>query len=562
MNTRPLRCAVYTRKSSDEGLEQSFNSLDAQREACAAFIQSQRHEGWKLLPTLYDDGGYSGGTLDRPALQQLLADVTSGAVDLIVVYKVDRLTRSLSDFAKIVEQLDARNVSFVSVTQAFNTTTSMGRLTLNVLLSFAQFEREVTGERIRDKIAASKRKGMWMGGLVPIGYDCVDRKLVVNPAEADQVRHIFERYLALGSVAKLRDELRGQGFRSKKRSTASGGTYGGCSLTSGALFAVLSNRIYRGQISHRGQVYPGQHERIVSDELWDAVAMLRQKTRRANSGTPRAQAKRPLLGVLWTDRDEPYRAVFSTKGYRRYPYYVSDGNNEKRSGSTIRLPALELEGHVADCLRAFFANPQRVLDAAIVDGDAPSAKKSVLAAAQMLAAVESTHEQGQIWRPMLSRIRFADGELTVELDRAGVRAALGLAASLDEETQETETIALAWPLQLYRTAHNIRLIIPSGGVQEAGKPNDSLIRFVARGRRWYKQLTSGEMPSIKAIAAAENLNERYVARLLKGSLLAPDILQRILDGKQPVTLSVERLYAGVSADWPEQRVQLGLTRAQ
>jgi DNA invertase Pin-like site-specific DNA recombinase len=295
MTPRPLRCAIYTRKSSEEGLDQTFNSLDAQREACAAYIQSQRHEGWKLLPTHYDDGGYSGGTLDRPALAQLLADVTSGAVDLIVVYKVDRLTRSLSDFAKIVDQLDAKNVSFVSVTQSFNTTTSMGRLTLNVLLSFAQFEREVTGERIRDKIAASKRKGMWMGGLLPLGYDTVDRKLVVNPSEAERVRHIFARYVELQSVARLRDELKGQGIRSKVRMTASGGRYGGCSLTSGALFAILTNPVYRGQIRHRKEIHAGQHDAIVSEELWTAAQLLRERTRRANSTLPRAQAKNPLL---------------------------------------------------------------------------------------------------------------------------------------------------------------------------------------------------------------------------------------------------------------------------
>ncbi len=217
-----LRCAIYTRKSSEEGLDQAFNSLDAQREACAAYIESQRHEGWTLLPARYDDGGFSGGNLERPAMQRLLADIAEGTLDLIVVYKVDRLTRSLSDFAKLVERLDAKNVSFVSVTQAFNTTTSMGRLTLNVLLSFAQFEREVTGERIRDKIAASKKKGMWMGGMVPLGYDVVDRKLVVNEAEAEQVRTIYRRYLELGGVAKLADALKAGGFRTRVR-TAKGG---------------------------------------------------------------------------------------------------------------------------------------------------------------------------------------------------------------------------------------------------------------------------------------------------------------------------------------------------
>ena len=247
-----MRCAIYTRKSSEEGLEQAFNSLDAQREACAAFVLSQKHEGWVVLPALYDDGGFSGGTMDRPALQRLLGDIGVGQVDVVVVYKIDRLTRSLFDFAKIVEAFDARGVSFVSVTQQFNTTTSMGRLTLNVLLSFAQFEREVAGERIRDKIAASKKKGMWMGGLPSLGYDVQNQKLVVNEGEAGTVVHIFRRYVELRSVRVLREELDAAGIRSKRRILADGTPFGGRKLSRGALYLMLQNRIYRGEITHRG----------------------------------------------------------------------------------------------------------------------------------------------------------------------------------------------------------------------------------------------------------------------------------------------------------------------
>ncbi|HEV3189609.1 MAG TPA: recombinase family protein, partial [Polyangiaceae bacterium] len=250
---RPAKrtCAVYTRKSSEEGLEQAFNSLDAQREACTAFIHSQRHEGWTLSSTLYDDGGYSGGTLERPALRRLLADIEAGRIDVVVVYKVDRLTRALSDFAKLVEVFDRRGVSFVSITQQFNTTSSMGRLTLNVLLSFAQFEREVIGERVRDKIAASKKKGMWMGGMPSLGYDVKDRKLVVNESEAAIVLHIFHRYIALKSVRALHDELARDGVRSKRRARADGATYGGQIFSRGALYLLLQNRLYRGEITHR-----------------------------------------------------------------------------------------------------------------------------------------------------------------------------------------------------------------------------------------------------------------------------------------------------------------------
>jgi site-specific DNA recombinase len=268
---RPVRCAIYTRKSSEEGLEMSFNSLDAQREACQAYIASQRQEGWRALPILYDDGGYSGGSMERPALKRLLEDVENGQVDTIVVYKVDRLTRSLADFAKIVEALDARGVSFVSVTQQFNTTTSMGRLTLNVLLSFAQFEREVTGERIRDKIAASKRKGMWMGGTVPLGYDVKQGKLVMNQEEARLVNDLYRWYLELGSVSKLKAYLDEQSIKSKKRISAAGKHSGGVSFFPGALYLILQNPIYLGEVRHRNESYPGEHKAIIPKDLWERV---------------------------------------------------------------------------------------------------------------------------------------------------------------------------------------------------------------------------------------------------------------------------------------------------
>jgi site-specific DNA recombinase len=272
MANKQVRCAVYTRKSSEEGLEQSFNSLDAQREACCAFIQSQKHEGWTVLGDHYDDGGFSGGTMERPALRQLLRDIQEYKIDTIVVYKVDRLTRSLMDFSKMIEVFDAHGVSFISVTQQFNTTTSMGRLTLNVLLSFAQFEREVTGERIRDKIAASKRKGLWMGGGVPLGYDRINHGLVVNEAEAETVREIFRQYLRLGCVSKLRDYLARHQICSKVRTNAQGQTSGGVPYGRGALYHLLRNRLYIGEIVHGSNCYPGQHEPIVSRELWDQVA--------------------------------------------------------------------------------------------------------------------------------------------------------------------------------------------------------------------------------------------------------------------------------------------------
>src|SRR6201997_2855330 len=287
-----VRCAIYPRKLSEEGLEQEFNSLQAQREACEAFIDSQRHEGWLCQRAAYDDGGFSGATMDRPALQQLLADITAGRIDTIVVYKIDRLTRSLADFAKIVEILDARGASFVSVTQQFNTTTSMGRLPLNFLLSFGQFEREGIGERIRDKIAASKKKGMWMGGVPPLGYGVRDHKLVMIDSEADTVRLIFRRYAELGSVRLLQVDREARGIRSKSWTSVSGRFVGGKPFSRGALYLMLQNRIYRGEIVHKGQFHPGEHTPIVDQPLWDAVqAQLASNVAERNSGTRNHQPR-------------------------------------------------------------------------------------------------------------------------------------------------------------------------------------------------------------------------------------------------------------------------------
>jgi site-specific DNA recombinase len=343
---RALRCAIYTRKSSEEGLEQEFNSLHAQREACEAYIKSQRHEGWTCLPQGYDDGGLSGATMGRPALQQLLVDIQAGKVDAVVTYKVDRLTRSLADFAKIVEIFDARGVSFVSVTQQFNTTTSMGRLTLNVLLSFAQFEREVTGERIRDKIAASKKKGMWMGGLPPLGYECRDHKLIVVDSEADIVRHIFRRYAALGSVRLLKEELDAAGIRSKCRTSSTGRHWGGKPLARGALYWMLQNRIYRGEISHKGAHYPGDHKPIIDEPLWDEVQTKLAANAVERTTEERGRSPSLLAGLLFDREGHRMTPSHAIKKGTRYRYYVSRPlTNQSRANApdAMRIPAGEIE---------------------------------------------------------------------------------------------------------------------------------------------------------------------------------------------------------------------------
>ena len=343
------RCAIYTRKSSEDGLEQAFNSLDAQREACLAYITSQRHEGWKALPTHYDDGGFSGGTLNRPAVQQLLADIRAGRVDLVVIYKVDRLTRSLADFAKLVEIFDAQGVSFVSITQHFNTTTSIGRLTLNMLLSFAQFEREVTGERIRDKIAASKRRGMWMGGPLPLGYDVRNRKLVINEAEAETVRHIFRSYRELGSVRLLAQRLADEGIRSKLHCRADGSTWGGKLQSRGALYLMLQNRLYRGEISHKGAVYPGEHAAVIDAVLWDAVQQQLVDHRANRSDRPKGAMPNPFAGLLHDETGDRLVPSHAVKSGKRYRYYVSARlitGSRTDAPDGMRVPAAEVENGI------------------------------------------------------------------------------------------------------------------------------------------------------------------------------------------------------------------------
>ena len=350
---RKLRCAVYTRKSSEEGLEQEFNSLHAQREACEAYIASQKPEGWVLVRDAYDDGGISGATLERPGLKRLLGDIEEGLVDVVVVYKIDRLSRSLADFAKLVDIFDRHEVTFVSVTQSFNTTTSMGRLTLNILLSFAQFEREVTAERIRDKIAASRRKGMWMGGNVPWGYEVRDRKLVVNAAEAAVVRSIFERFVATGSATVLARELRREGVRSNRGSV----------VHKGALYRLLSNRVYIGEAVHKGTAYPGEHAAIIDRALWNRVHTIMQQSPRQRASNTRAQTPALLKGLLFGPGGAAFSPTHTRKRDRLYRYYISQAVlKQGREACPIgRVSAGEIESAVIDQLRAVFRQPEIVV---------------------------------------------------------------------------------------------------------------------------------------------------------------------------------------------------------
>ena len=349
----PRNCAVYTRKSSEEGLDMEFNSLDAQREACEAYVASQKAEGWVLVPDRYDDGGFSGGTLERPALQRLLADIETGRIDVVVVYKIDRLSRSLMDFAKLVEVFDRNSVTFVSVTQSFNTTTSMGRLTLNILLSFAQFEREVIGERIRDKFAASRKKGMWMGGWAPLGYDIKDRKLVVNEAEATTVRMIFQRFLRVGSMTKLTVALRSEGMQTK----------GGKPVDKGYLYRILNNRVYLGEAVHKGIAYPGEHAGIIERSLWDRVHEIIRESPRKRAMRTRAQTPALLKGLIFGPTGTAMTPAHTRKGGKLYCYYVSTDvlKRDAHSCPVRRVPAGEIENAVIDQLRGLLRAPEIVV---------------------------------------------------------------------------------------------------------------------------------------------------------------------------------------------------------
>jgi site-specific DNA recombinase len=508
--TAARRCAVYTRKSSEEGLEQAFNSLHAQREACEAYIKSQAHEGWKLVRTAYDDGGLSGGSMERPALQRLLAEVATGRINVIVVYKVDRLTRSLADFARIVETLDRHGASFVSVTQQFNTTSSMGRLTLNVLLSFAQFEREVTGERIRDKIAASKRKGMWMGGSLPLGYDVKDRELVVNEAEAKAVREIFEAYVRLGTISEIQNDLRQRGVLSKRWTSSTGRTWGGVNFSRGALYWLLRNQVYIGRVAHKGQVYEGRQQAIVDRTLWEQAQELLSGKSSAREHRPIAPGGRPLAGLLFDDRGNSMSPTYTVRRHgRRYPYYVSQAllqNDKGRAGSIARVPAEEIERLVHKALGA---------------------------------SSEERCSAEEVLRKRVARV-------IVHTDRVEI-----VKAVTDDATTDAVEAPASRPIVVAaRLAHRNRARILDDG--SAG-PNPALMRALGRAHEWRGWMEQGEAMSYRAIAKKAGVTSSYVQTILPLAFLAPGLTRELLDGRRQLRGRLMiRLRRGIPADWDQQ----------
>lgn len=527
MSGKPrLRCAIYTRKSSDEGLDQAFNSLDAQREAGEAYVKSQAAEGWKLVPAPYDDGGFSGGSMERPALQRLLADIDAGLIDVVVVYKIDRLTRSLADFARIVERFDARGISFVSVTQAFNTTSSMGRLTLNVLLSFAQFEREVTGERIRDKIAASKARGLWMGGLPPLGYDVPapgTRVLQVNAAEAQTVRQIFARYLELGSVHRLVQDLAGQGILSKRRLTAAGASSGGQPFSRGALFHLLRNHLYLGQIPHKGVIHDGQHDAIVDRALFDRVqALLASQTRRQRPSSSQPLACARLTGRVF---DAAGQAMSPTHARGRsgklYRYYVSTslqrGIGSAATPGPQRISAPALEALVQDTLARLLpseADPLRPLVRADV----------------------------QQWQVVL----------TLRATGRGMAEHLRPGESLVRDPDAPKTWHLTVPIALSRIGSKTAI---TTGAPCRARRDPALISALRRAHALMARDAHGPVLAM----APES---QYARRLVALALLAPDIQRDLLAGRQPRQLTLATLMAEeLPLGWADQRRKFGFAPA-
>ncbi len=537
---RKLRCAIYTRVSTDAGLEQDFNSLDAQREASQAYVKSQAHEGWILNRDRYDDGGYSGGSLERPAMQKLLADIKERRIDVVVVYKVDRLTRSLADFAKLVEVFDGHGVAFVSVTQSFNTTTSMGRLTLNVLLSFAQFEREVTGERIRDKIAASKKKGIWVGGVVPLGYEVREQKLIVDAEEAETVRLVFSRYLELGSLPALQRDLRERGIVTRQRKLSSGRTVGGRFLTNGPLNHLLRNRVYLGEINHRDKSYPGEHEAILDPKLFDAVQSKLDANRRGKR--ERHQSSNALLlGKLFDDRGNPMTPSYAIKKGVRYRYYVScvlaQGRKED-AGTVKRVAAAEVERIVLEAIARTgrpTRNPQAQNASPSTKGAEKSANKNIVAS-----------DDDETARSRIGRVTLFAQSIDIEFPASDVRPA--------------ERIPIPWAPKTFVRKREVIAPTSQGSASQPirWEVRTRLVSAIAKARRWLDEIVSGKTSSLEAIAAREGLNERSARMTLSLAFLAPDIIKAAVEGTLPRGLGLSR-FTDLPASWAKQRRATGLS---
>jgi len=552
-----LRCAIYTRKSTEEGLDQEFNSLDAQREACAAFITSQIGLGWKLVPERYDDPGFSGGSMERPALQRLLQDIRNKKIDVVVVYKIDRLTRSLTDFSRIVEVFDQAEVSFVSVTQQFNTTTSMGRLTLNVLLSFAQFEREVTAERIRDKIAASKKKGMWMGGVVPLGYRVESRKLIIHPEEAKTVRWLFERYLQLKSVRALVEEAAAHGHCGRSTFRKNGSSVMTRPFGRGNLYHLLSNVIYVGSIRHKDRVYDGEHDAIIDRETFAEVQRLLRHQAPTRTSSSNQHDGHLLTGILFDAAGEKLRAVHANKKGVRHRYYVSSKLVEcrKKDADGWRLPANEVDSVVEHRLTQMLRDRAQLTD--WIRESHPTAnlaaalERSALLIARLKA--DAMRARRDLVRQLVRRVILKPGTLTIEVDRSVIAADLiPEAGPLPVEPEDT-IISIECPISMRRRGVEMRMVIANVADRHR-EPDPALTHLILRANRYLTILNEGQNRTLSDVAAIEAVELSEVSRTLPLAFLSPMIVDSILAGTQPVTLIAQRLsrLTELPASWRQQ----------
>src|SRR6266436_2487804 len=532
-SVKPVRCAIYTRVSTDHGLDQEFNSLDAQYEAASAYIKSQAHAGWTLIRYRYDDGGYSGGSTDRPDLQKLLDDIRARKIDVIVVYKVDRLTRSLADFAKLVELFDAHNVSFVSVTAQFNTTTSMGRQPLIVLLSFAQFEREVTSERIRDKIAASKRKGLWVGGIAPLGYATKDRKIVVVEEEAERVRTIFRRYLKLGSLNLLMADLRERGIVTKVRSLKTGRTVGGIPFTRGPLAHLLSNHFYLGEVKYKNEILPGEQPPIMDRELFDAV---RQKSldQWSHRTILRNKSDQLLTGLLFDDAGHRMVPTHATKAGVRYRYYVSTpflhGEAKTASaGSVSRIPAADIEDVIVKSLKEHLAAKQ---------------DKSTIGAVRI-------GDRGDLAQLIAGIVVYKD-RLIVQLKSDNAYEA--------SDCADDQSLSIPW--QKPPSKRSRETLLPHNASRSKVRPQQferraGLVSAIARGRWWLDDVVSGRVTTVAQLCTREKCSVRQVNMTISLAFLAPNLVKAAVEGRLPRGVGIERL-RDLGPEWSRQFEALGL----
>jgi site-specific DNA recombinase len=542
-----MRCAIYTRVSTESGLDQDFNSLDAQYDAAQAYIRSQAHAGWALARTRYDDGGFSGGSTDRPALQQLLADIRAHRINVIVVYKVDRLTRSLADFAKLVELFDTHGVSFVSVTQQFNTTTSMGRLTLNVLLSFAQFEREVTSERIRDKIGASKRKGLWVGGMVPLGYQAKDRKITVVEQEAKTVRHIFRRYLELGSLNLLLADLRTTGVRTKVRPLSSGRTIGGIPFTRGSLASFLRNRFYIGEVKYKGEVFPGEQTAILDRTLFDAV-QTKLDQQRTNHAKARHQSDSLLMGRIFDDRGNRMTPTYAVKKGVRYRYYISAALIQGQSDEAAKLnrvPAVEIEKLIIGAVRKHLGETRHKE----MRGDIPTSLSDKELISTYIARVDVKRDHLAIQLAVKSELQSGaqDKRPSDEFD--------------ERSHPNANILVVPWKKTLSKQPRELIPPAPTSSRQDPRpirvETRAKLITAIAKGRQWFDALVAGTITNVEQIAIAENCTVRQVNMTISLAFLAPALVQAAVDGRLPRGIGIANL-RDAPAEWSLQHAMLGL----